>query len=52
MVLKRRVSAVTGSDLDVVLRAAGATELVLAGIATSGVVLSTSRQAADLNFSL
>lgn len=52
VVLKRRVSAFTGSDLDVVLRATGATELVLAGIATSGVVLSTTRQAADLDFSL
>ncbi|PZE76619.1 cysteine hydrolase family protein [Curtobacterium sp. MCBD17_019] len=52
VVTKRRVSAFTGSDLDVVLRAAGATELVLAGIATSGVVLSTLRQAADLDYGI
>jgi nicotinamidase-related amidase len=32
-------------DLDVLLRGAGANTLVLAGIATSGVVLSTLRQA-------
>ena len=47
---KRRVSAFAGSDLDVVLRAAAIEELVLCGIATSGVVLSTLRQAADLDY--
>ncbi len=52
VVVKRRVSAFSGSDLDVVLRANGVDSLVLAGIATSGVVLSTLRQAADLDFSL
>jgi nicotinamidase-related amidase len=52
IVLKRRVSAFTGSDLDVVLRGLGARTLVLAGIATSGVVLSTLRQAADLDYQL
>lgn len=50
VILKRRVSAFSGSDLDVLLRAAGADTLVLAGIATSGVVLSTLRQAADLDY--
>jgi nicotinamidase-related amidase len=52
IVTKRRVSAFTGSDLDVVLRAGGTERLVLAGIATSGVVLSTLRQAADLDYRL
>jgi nicotinamidase-related amidase len=52
VVLKRRVSAFSGSDLDVLLRAAAADTLVLAGIATSGVVLSTLRQAADLDYRL
>ena len=52
MVTKRRVSAFTGSDLDVVLRARGIDHRVLAGIATSGVVLSTLRQAADLDYRL
>ena len=52
VVVKRRVSAFSGSDLDVLLRAAGADALVLAGIATSGVVLSTLRQAADLDYKL
>jgi nicotinamidase-related amidase len=52
IVTKRRVSAFTGSDLEVVLRAAGIDHLVLTGVATSGVVLSTSRQAADLDYRL
>jgi nicotinamidase-related amidase len=52
VVTKRRVSAFTGSDLEVLLRGIGARELVLAGISTSGVVLSTLRQAADLDFGL
>jgi nicotinamidase-related amidase len=52
VIVKRRVSAFSGSDLDVLLRAAGAGTLVLAGISTSGVVLSTLRQAADLDYRL
>src|SRR6202012_3523008 len=52
VIVKRRVSAFTGSDLDVLLRGAGADTLVLAGLATSGVVLSTLRQAADLDYRL
>ena len=49
---KKRVSAFAGSDLDMVLRAQAVQTLVLAGIATSGVVLSTLRQAADLDYGL
>jgi nicotinamidase-related amidase len=52
VVTKRRVSAFAGSDLDTVLRAGEITNLVLCGIATSGVVLSTVRAAADLDFEL
>jgi nicotinamidase-related amidase len=52
VVMKRRVSAFTGSDLDVVLRSLEVHSLVLSGIATSGVVLSTLRQAADLDYQL
>src|SRR5665213_156983 len=52
VVTKHRVSAFSGSDLDMLLRAGGIDTLVLAGIATSGVVLSTLRQAADLDFRL
>jgi nicotinamidase-related amidase len=49
---KKRVSAFSGSDLDVILRSLGIESLVLTGIATSGVVLSTLREAADLDFIL
>lgn len=52
MVTKRRVSAFTGSDLEVVLRSQRIDTLVLAGIATSGVVLSTLREAADRDYRL
>jgi nicotinamidase-related amidase len=50
VVTKRRVSAFTGSDLEVVLRAGEIDHLVLCGIATSGVVLSTLREAADKDY--
>ena len=50
VVTKRRVSAFTGSDLEVVLRAQGIKHLVLTGFATSGVVLSTVREAADKDY--
>jgi len=49
-VVKRRVSAFTGSDLEVILRSQGIQHIVLAGIATSGVVLSTLREAADKDY--
>ena len=49
-VTKRRVSAFTGSDLEVVLRAQGIQHIILTGIATSGVVLSTVREAADKDY--
>ncbi|MEU2789218.1 isochorismatase family cysteine hydrolase [Streptomyces sp. NPDC007100] len=52
VVTKRRASAFSGSDLDVVLRARGIDSLVLTGIATSAVVLSTLCQANDLDFGL
>lgn len=52
LVVKKRVSAFVGSDLEVLLRGLGVHSLVLSGIATSGVVLSTLRQAADLDYEL
>jgi nicotinamidase-related amidase len=52
VIIKRRISAFSGSDLDVLLRGANADSLILAGISTSGVVLSTIRQAADLDYRL
>ncbi len=52
LVIKRRVGAFFGSDLEVVLRSHDITTLVLAGISTSGVVLSTVRTAGDMDYDL
>jgi nicotinamidase-related amidase len=52
VVVKRRVSAFIGSGLEVVLRAQAMEHLILTGIATSGVVLSTLREAADQDYRL
>lgn len=52
IVTKRRVSAFSGSDLEVVLRAQQIDHIVLAGIATSGVVLSTLRAADDMDYKI
>jgi nicotinamidase-related amidase len=52
IVIKKRVSAFTGSDLEVVLRSFEIKHLVLSGIATSGVVLSTLREAADKDYAI
>lgn len=50
VIIKRRVSAFTGSDLEVILRATGIRHIVLTGVITSGVVLSTTREAADKDY--
>jgi nicotinamidase-related amidase len=52
VVEKKRVSAFAGNELALVLRAQGVTHLALGGIATSAVVLSTVREAADRDFEL
>jgi nicotinamidase-related amidase len=52
IVTKRRISAFTGSDLEVILRAFNVKHLVLTGVSTSGVVLSTIREAADKDYTL
>jgi nicotinamidase-related amidase len=52
VVTKRRISAFTGSDLELILRSQGIRHLVLGGVATSGVVLSTVREAADKDYIL
>jgi nicotinamidase-related amidase len=49
---KKRISAFAGNDLEMILGALGITHLVLTGIATSGVVLSTVRAAADKDYQL
>jgi len=50
VVTKHRVSAFTGTDFDMVLRAKEIETVVLFGIATSGVVLSTLLDAVDADF--
>ncbi len=52
VVMRRRVSAFTGSDLEIILRAKNIDHLVLTGISTSGVVLSTVREAVDKDYIL
>jgi nicotinamidase-related amidase len=52
VVTKRRVSAFSGSDLEVLLRSMDVRHLILTGIATSGVVLSTTREAADRDYQI
>jgi nicotinamidase-related amidase len=52
IVRKTRVGAFSTTDLDQQLRDRGVTTLILAGISTSGVVLSTVRDAADRDYQL
>jgi len=52
VVIKRRVGAFSTTDLETVLRAHNINTLVMFGIATSGVVLSTVRWAADMDYQL
>lgn len=52
VVVKHRVGPFLGTDLDMILRAKGVENLVLCGVATSGVVLSTVRYAADADYRL
>lgn len=49
-VVKHRVSAFTGTDLDMILRAQSVETVVLFGIATSGVVLSTLLDAGEADY--
>lgn len=52
LVDKFRVSAFAGSELEDILQARGIETLILSGIATSGVVLSTLCEAADKDFAV
>lgn len=52
VVVKKRFSAFAGSDLEIVLRSKGIQHLVLTGVVTSGVVLSTALEAADKDYQL
>jgi nicotinamidase-related amidase len=50
VVTKQRVSAFTATNLDMILRSNNIDALLLTGILTQGVVLSTLRQASDLDY--
>lgn len=52
VVTKRRVGAFSTTDLETILRAKNIDTLAMFGIATSGVVLSTVRWAADMDYQL
>lgn len=52
VITKHRISAFAGTDLEMILRAQEINTLVLFGIATSGVVLSTLVHASDADYRL
>ncbi|WP_431227263.1 isochorismatase family protein [Burkholderia contaminans] len=52
LVTKRTWGAFTGTDLDAHLKAAGVTQIVLTGVATSIGVESTARQAHELGYNV
>lgn len=52
VVVKHRIGAFTSTDLDRILRAQDIETLILAGVTTGGVVLSTVRQAFDLDYGM
>jgi nicotinamidase-related amidase len=52
VVTKNRISAFAGTDLDLLLRAHDVENLVMFGVATSGVVLSTALAALDADYSV
>jgi nicotinamidase-related amidase len=51
-VIKKRVGAFTGSDLEVLLRSMEIKHIVLTGVSTSGGVLSTLCEAADKDYAI
>jgi len=52
LVTKRRISAFAGSELEVVLRSNGIQHIILSGVATGGIVLSTTTEAADKDYKI
>ncbi|MGF6852650.1 cysteine hydrolase family protein [Paraburkholderia sp. CI3] len=50
VVIKHRIGAFSGTDLQTILQSQAIETLVVAGVHTSGVVLSTLRQAFDLDY--
>lgn len=52
VVIKHRIGAFSGTDLETLLRAKNIESLLIAGVTTTGVVLSTVRQAFDRDYRL
>ena len=52
VIIKKRTNAFFNTELETLLNAHGVTRLILSGIATSGVILSTTRYAADKDYSV
>jgi nicotinamidase-related amidase len=52
VVTKKRISAFAGSDLAILLRSLKAETLIMTGFWTSGVVLSTVREAFDMDYKI
>lgn len=50
VIIKKRFSAFAGSDLELILRSKNIRHLVLCGVVSSGVVLSTAVEAADKDY--
>ena len=50
VIVKHRINAFTGTDLDLILRAKEIHTVIVFGISTSGVVLSTLLQASDSDY--
>jgi nicotinamidase-related amidase len=52
VVVKHRVGALSETEMQTALRAKGVENLIMAGISTSGVILSTLRLAADYDYGI
>ena len=52
VVVKKRVNAFFNTELETILKSKGVDTVILMGIATSGVILSTVRWAADADYSI
>jgi nicotinamidase-related amidase len=52
IIAKKRLSAFTGSELEIILRSKNIDTLVLSGISSLGVVESTARHAYDLDYQI
>jgi len=52
VVYKKRYSAFAGNDLEMIFRSQGIQHLILTGVVTSGVILSTFTEAADKDYRL